>query len=525
MGFIRDLFTRPAAETGRPYDELELALESLADVELAQDDEGWQRLSAQIEAEMTRDGLLRASRLCRVMTIVNPLMRRALQVRTAYVWGQGVGVQARATDKTGAQDVNAVIQRFVDDPSNRETFTGSQAHHDLESGLWNDGAVFTALFTNPRNGRVQVRVLPYDEITDVVCNPEDEDEPWLYKRVWTHSALDPRTGQTITEPRETWYPALNYRPAARMRQVNGAPVRWDAPVHRTRVNRLAHKQFGIGDGYAAINWARGYKEFLEDWAQLTKALSRFAFKASSSKNPSQKLRAKLQQQQQIAGGSQAGATAYTSPDSTLEAVPKTGATIDSDSGRPLAAMVASAVGLPVTTLLSDPGVTGARATAETLNQPMRLELQSRQELWTETYRAIFAYVIEQAVRASDGMLDGTITRDPYDGHMAVELVGNVDATVDITWPDLEEVPVETIVKAVVEADGTEKMPPLETVRLLLRALKVRDVDEIVDQMTDDDGNFIPPDVTAGDVAARAYRNGQSPGAAIYGQQTSDEGGE
>ena len=58
------------------------------------------------------------------------------------------------------------------------------------------------------------------------------------------------------------------------------------------------------------------------------------------------------------------------------------------------------------------------------------------------------------------------------------------------------------------------MPPLETMRLLLRALKVRDVDEIVDAWTDEDGNFINPDVTAGDAAVRAYEQGLNVSSAL-----------
>jgi hypothetical protein len=52
------------------------------------------------------------------------------------------------------------------------------------------------------------------------------------------------------------------------------------------------------------------------------------------------------------------------------------------------------------------------------------------------------------------------------------------------------------------------------VRLLLRALGVRDVDELLEDMTDDQGNFIDPNVTAGDVAAKAYRDGKDPAQAL-----------
>jgi hypothetical protein len=47
------------------------------------------------------------------------------------------------------------------------------------------------------------------------------------------------------------------------------------------VNPLDGAKFGIGDAYAAIDWARAYKEFLEDWLRLVKSLSRFAWRATA----------------------------------------------------------------------------------------------------------------------------------------------------------------------------------------------------------------------------------------------------
>jgi hypothetical protein len=51
--------------------------ESLADVELGLEDRSWRALSTTAEVEFTRHGLLTAARLCRVMAIVNPLVKRA----------------------------------------------------------------------------------------------------------------------------------------------------------------------------------------------------------------------------------------------------------------------------------------------------------------------------------------------------------------------------------------------------------------------------------------------------------------
>ena len=222
---------------------------------------------------------------------------------------------------------------------------------------------------------------------------------------------------------------------------------------------------------------------------------------------------------------EAGQVAAMDPDTTLEAVPKTGATIDAESSRPLAVMIAAGLGLPVTTLMSDPGQTGARAVAETLNLPTRLEMQARQETHSEAYRALLNHVIDQAVLAPAGPLTGGVRVDSFTGQREVILTGDDDRTLDIVWPDLDDTPAETIVQAITQADATQKLPPLVTLRLLLRALKVRDVDEILDKYTDDDGEFIDPTVNVGDQAVRAYQQGYDPAAYIRGHKTEDTTGE
>ena len=54
-------------------------------------------------------------------------------------------------------------------------------------------------------------------------------------------------------------------------------------------------------------------------------------------------------------------------------------------------MVSAGLGIPITMLLTDPGVTGARATAETLDEPTQLEFGVRRGLW-KAVMAFFAAI-------------------------------------------------------------------------------------------------------------------------------------
>jgi len=507
-----------AVEVAALSAQVEFLEESLADAELAMEDRGWQKIIAGGAGEFSREGIRRAAGLGRLMAVQHPLVKRGLGIRQAYVWGQGVTVQARAKGDGGDQDVNAVVQAFWDDEGNQAAFTGDQVQEDLERALGTDGNVFLVCFTNPRTGFVQARKLPFDEITDVVSNPDDRDEPWYYRRQWTQRNIGP-DGVLSNEERVGYYPALRYRPASRPKTVNGAEVFWDSPVHHVKVNGLDGWAFGIGDAYAALPWARAYKDFLGDWAVLVKSLSQYAWRATSKGGKAQQMRQALARRPtQGAPGADnpnsVGGTAVMSGDVTLEAIPKSGATIDSESGKPLAAMIAAALDVPVTVLLADPGQTGARAVAETLTVPTALAMMQRQSVWAHTIRSITGYAIKQAVRAPQGPLRGTFIRDPFTGREVVTLTGNTDPTVEVAFPRLDELPMETIISAVVQADGTQTIPKLEVARLLLNALGVKDVDEVLDEITDDDGNFIDQTIPAGQAVMDLFRRGQDPAEAL-----------
>lgn len=483
--------------------------ESMAGLEARMYEPGWQDLTASAQDEFSRDGLRQIAAVCRIMSIKSPLIKRGLTLRASYVWGQGVEITARTPR------VNQLVQDFLDDEGNKRAFFGPTAREQNEKALGTDGNLLVGLFTQPRTGAVQVRVVPFDEVTDVITNPEDRSEPWFYRhQIWRQ--VQTGTG-VMDKPRVVYYPALGYRPSTRMsriRDVTGedVEVRWDAPVVHVKVNALQGWKFGIGDAYAAVDWAQAYKDFLSDWATLVRSLSRFAWRLTSKGSKQAAARTKLSaaptRDRTSGEANHAGATAIQAPDQMLEAIPKTGATIDSESGRPLAAMVASALDVPVTMLLGDPGVTGARATAETLDTPTEMMAEQRRLVWAEAIQAIITHVITEAVRAPEGPLRGTITQTGTREQVRVR--GRAETTVDIVWPDVDEVAPSVLIDAITKADQTTYLPPLVVARLLLQALGVRDTDEILKEMTGPDGRYVPPGVSAGQAAADRFRRGEDP---------------
>lgn len=478
--------------------------------QIVAEDRGWARLGGAAATALTRDELNKAAEQCRVMAALNPLVKRGGIIRAGYVWGQGLGVSAKD------EAINEIVQEFVDDVENRGILTGHQAHLDLESRLYTDGNVFVSLWTEPVAGKVRPRIIEFTEVVDIIRDPNDSTRAMYYKRRHKVSAFDPLSGSTSTREVVTYYPDIRYRPRTRPQRVGGqdaGDIRWDAPIIHVHDNAPTGTQWGLGDAYAAIPWAKGYSGFLNDWARLTKALSKIAWALSSpTKSKAQQGRAGLAKlgEDGPAGGS------VNLADMKLEAVPKTGATIDSESGRPLAAMTAAAIGVPVTTLLADPGQTGARAVAETLDTPTENEMMGRRELWTEFNRSLLNYVIDKAATApGNTAIRGRVVQ--VGDQQIVELAGDPDRTLVFDWPDLTGDDPATVIEAALKALDSEKFQgPAEVrlVELVLRAFRVRDVDELMDKIKDADGNLIPPPTTAGDVAVQAFRQGQDPTEAL-----------
>ena len=75
-------------------------------------------------------------------------------------------------------------------------------------------------------------------------------------------------------------------------------------------------------------------------------------------------------------------------------------------------MVAAATGLPES-FFGDVSV-GTLATARSLDRPTELKFHSRQTLWADVLRDLLGYVIDQAVTAPRGQLQGTVATDDVD---------------------------------------------------------------------------------------------------------------
>ena len=469
--------------------------ESLADVQrvMDRDNQGWMELGtlARDDLGFTADFRKRQAARILVAATANPLIKRGLALRGAFVWGAGATVTVRDQPDQG-QDVGAVVQEFLDDPQNLSVFVDTDARIQLERDLGIVGEVFLCLPTDPTTGRVRVRKIKASQIVAIQSDPEDEATDHLYLREWA------APGEGVVQ--KAWYPALNYRPNNRPAAVNDVPIMWDQPVRFVKVNPVGDR--GVGDAFAAVPWADAYKRFLEDWSQLMRSLSRIAVQLRTRGDKTAQAAARLAQ----AAQGDAGQGLAVDPNSQLEAVSTSGARFDADSGRPIAVMAATALDLPVTTLLGDPGVSGARAVADQISDDSWAAFDIRRDLWRTVIRDVCGYVIDAAVTAPAGKLNGTVV---LDGDRQYAILPDGDGrTIEVDFQQRANDSVLDRVKAIQTAGQSQTLPPLVELKLYLQALDVKDADDVIDAVTDDEGNFIPLDILDGKVRAMLTERGE-----------------
>lgn len=474
---------------GQYITELEERLQAL---ELALETDGWRLLSAQADQEFTRAGLRDIVEFCRIYYLKNPVVQRAVDVKRLYVWGQGWSVKA------ADEEVQAVIDSFLTDERNAGSVGSHRARQKLEIELATDGNLFLALFVDTITGRVRVRQIPFAEVEEVVTNPDDAQEPWLYKRIWSETATDLATGAVTVTSKAAYYPDWRYRPTARQASVGSTPVRWDVPVMHVRAGGFSNWRFGVPEIYDLIDWARAYKEFLEDWASIVRAYRRFAFQLTTpgGSRGVAAAKARLSTTLGTAGAETnppplAGSTFVAGEGVSLQPVRTAGATVGAEDGRRLLLMVAAGSGLPET-FFGDASI-GTLATAKSLDRPTELMMEDRQALWRDVYGHLFDFVLAWAVKAPQGALrgKGAVSVTVEDGQIVETLAWNEEGAGDVSieFPPLVQHDIPAQVAAVVQAAtlgmagqlaGTIDLVTLS--RVLLTTLGVPNVDEVLGAM-------------------------------------------
>lgn len=491
--------TAPAISQGA-YGDIELALQNVE----------WRREINLSWLEFSRWGIQQLILISRLYYVKNPLIQRGVNISSYYVFGRGVEVSSED------DDANETLREFFE--RNRKVI-GPKALAELDKRLGYDGQVFFCLFADRENtGQVSIRTIDATEIQEIVTNPEDTDEPWYYRRQWSQRTMNPATGTVSSEMREAWYPAVGYEPADRPQQIASKPVMWESPIYHMRGGIGVSKwHFDVPRVYAALDWAKAARKFLEACATVKQALAQFSM-TFTTKGGQQALAAAKQQLQTTVNTSaslwdtnptaDAGSIFAAGSGTTLTPFNTRSAGADPEEVRQFKLMVCMVLDIPET-FLGDVS-TGNLATATTLDRPTELAFRAKQEVWTDCLMVLGKEVLRISAGAPNGKLrDGLRRRQIDPGSIQIMEAKRVygvnggwryaeaqkeskDIQVRVVFPAIREGDMPLIVKAIVEAMTLNNrggqivgIDEKLAVLLLMQQLGVENPEEMLEKMYPD----------------------------------------
>jgi hypothetical protein len=323
------------------------------------------------------------------------------------VFGRGVEVMSED------DDAQATLKDFFE---RNKRVVGLAALSDLQKRLLYDGQVFFVLFSDEVDtGETNIRTIDATEIFEIETDPNDTDTPWLYHRRWGMRIFDTATGKSSIDTKDAYYPAMGYDPPQKPANIGAWPVMWGCPViHFKGGTGVAKWHFDCPKAYAALDWAKAGRRWLEACATIRQALSQFAMTLTTKGGQQAIEGAKQQLQTSVAtspGASSlwdmnpptvAGGIFASGPGTQLAAFNTRGAGGDPKEAREYFCAVALVFGIPPT-MLGDME-TANLATATTLDRPTELGMLEIQERWREILITIATYVLNVSKGAASGKL-------------------------------------------------------------------------------------------------------------------------
>lgn len=401
------------------FEQVAALREELRDVEamFAVEDRGWMpidSISAAGYGGLSLDQLKEKSAFIRERVVGVPIIKRAVGLRTSYVFSKGVNIPGLPEiGDERSRGRRSKLEKFCENPINRRNFFEPTAYEKMESAAATDG-VFLLLGDNTKR---EVRPVPLSEITGFYSNPDFVDEIWAYRREWTHVGASGKA-----ETKKSWIftdtcpVPVQERPKSIGEGQDKIGVDSGKTILDIHFNTQTGWPLGVPDAIAAVVWARIYTELMQSGKTMTDALAKIAYKATTgSKAGAANIGAQLRQP-----GS--GKTAAIGTDQDLLPMSSAGRTYDFNGIRPVAALVATAMEVSVVHLLSDPGAAGSSyGSAANLDLPTKRAMVSRQNLWAGYFERVLRWGADHDVTVTFPGLDDP---DPYRDTQRAALVVN-----------------------------------------------------------------------------------------------------
>lgn len=414
--------------------------------------------------------------LAKAQYITNPVVKRSVDVRAYYTFGQGMSVSSPVPA------VQEVIDAFMLDRQNRRVLTGHTARVRREVDAIVTGNLYFLLATDRQSGKVRVRLARSGEIDDIIYG--QDGSPLYYHRVWTRDKPDLNTGVALVETVEMYYPDWRHDPPAQERPatINGRPITWDERVYHVKRNTVEESRYGISELVSVREAAEKYIRHLDNISAINETLAIFAMMATSSTKAGAEAVATTLQARADAvrlGTEQPGGIIAATGDVALQPVRSGGVATSADEGRRQLLLVCSGTGFPEHYVAGDPS-TGNLATATSMERPVELLIANAQEGWREVFADLLDYAVRAAATAPGGpFMLGSEGDEPTMVTVAGEVL---DSAIEVTFPPILEHDRLALVQAVAAAASAvpgELFPREFVQREFLKALGVPDPEAVL----------------------------------------------
>jgi len=361
--------------------------EGLAQIDLMIDAQGWTNIFEYDEdSGLTLRQVKAASKQIRELLVGNPFIGNGARIRTAHVWAGGCDFSGKL--RTGKQEVKplpVVTQQLMETPWAQRYLFGNLAHGELERAAFSDGTIFIL----GRESDKRVQRIQIHEIQGALHNPNNSEEIWAYRRVWTPNPQSPKDQQ---EERVRWYytdmvPLADRRRTIHIRGQQPEIAEPEYTMLDFGFNRQIGWAFGVPDALCVIAWSRLYKEFLTNGYVMSRSLARLAYRITAAN-----AKAGQNAATEIAQPGQAGGAYIEGSGNQLTPLATAGRGYDFASGNGLAGAIAAGLGVSLLALLSNPSAaTGSNAAAQTLDPIAKATAAVRRGEWGDHYVRLFRF--------------------------------------------------------------------------------------------------------------------------------------
>jgi len=407
--------------------------ESMRELSLWLEDRNWIPVDGwEEEKGFSLDIIKEQSDRIRALSIVNPLIKKAINMRAGYVWGNGVSFKG-----TG-------VKRIVENDRNQAVMFDPAVSWKLESQLSTDGNIWAIT-----DAKGEITMMPIQQLAGWVVDENDPTRVLYWLRRYNVQVKNFSNGVEETKFIEVFYPAVDNKNGT-TKKIDDIPVDRSKTVVHIAANRQEGWILGIPDIMAAMFWSNAHKELFESGVSYVKAQGRFATKVTAKTgvgaNAAAARIADQPRKDPYTGEIlDAGGTAVLGGGLDMQLMGKMSGGVDFDKFNPVAGLIAAALGVPLAALISE-----AQSEEIALEATTVEEMKMRQRLWSQFFKGLFGrgtkteviwpkikseptYRQIQSIELSNK--SGTLTREEL-RQLTLEAYG-IDGDPD-ELPDLEE---------------------------------------------------------------------------------------